>query len=97
MKDGLPKAIPNTETPQNKLLDTSLHSREKKYSSTHQNTDTRFPKQETLTSHLYKPTHREKAPQYKGNTNFHPTERTPQTQHSKQNEKTEKYSAGKGT
>ena len=37
--------------------------REKKYSSTHQNTDTSFPKQETLTSHLYKPTHREETPQ----------------------------------
>ena len=33
-----------------------MHSREKKYSSTHQNTDTSFPNQETLTSHLYKPT-----------------------------------------
>ena len=26
--------------------------KEKKYSSTHQNTDTSFPKQETLTNHL---------------------------------------------
>ena len=38
---------------------TSLHSREKKSSSTHQNTDPSFPNQETLTSHLYKPTHSE--------------------------------------
>ena len=45
------------------LLDTSLHSREKKYSSTHQNTDTSFPNQETLTRHLYKPTHSEEMPQ----------------------------------
>ena len=37
--------------------------REKKYSSTHQNTDTSFPNQETLTSHLYKPTHSEETPQ----------------------------------
>ena len=40
-----------------------MHSREKKYSSTHQNTDTSFPNQETLTSHLYKPTHSEEMPQ----------------------------------
>ena len=37
--------------------------REKKYSSTHQNTDTSFPNQETLTSHLYKPTYSEEMPQ----------------------------------
>ncbi|XP_055437802.1 uncharacterized protein LOC129652815 isoform X2 [Bubalus kerabau] len=36
---------------------------EKKSSSTHQNTDTSFPNQETLTSHLYKPTHSEDIPQ----------------------------------
>ena len=36
-----------------------LRAREKKSSSTHQNTDTSFPNQETLTSHLYKPTHSE--------------------------------------
>ena len=41
-----------------------MHSREKKYSSTHQNTDTSFPNQETLASHLYKPTHSEEMPQY---------------------------------
>jgi len=29
-----------------------LHSREKRFSSTHQNTNTSFPNQETLTSHL---------------------------------------------
>ena len=28
----------------------------------HQNTDTSFPNQETLTSHLYKPTHSEETP-----------------------------------
>jgi len=33
-----------------------LHSRENKSSSTHQNTDTIFPNQETLTSHPYNPT-----------------------------------------
>jgi len=41
----------------------SQHYMEKKYSSTHQNTDTSFPNQETLTSHLYKPTHSEEMPQ----------------------------------
>ena len=45
-----------------------MHSREKKYSSTQQNTDTSFPNQETLTSHLYKPTHSEET-----------IKRTPQT------------------
>jgi len=37
--------------------------RKKKYSSTHQNTDTSFHNQESLTSHLYKPTHSEEKPQ----------------------------------
>ena len=48
---------------QNSLLDTPLHSREKKSSSTHQNTKASFPKQETLTSQSSKPTHWEKPPQ----------------------------------
>ena len=47
----LPKVTPKSLTSHNSLLDTSLHSREKKPSSTHQNTDTSFPNQETLTSH----------------------------------------------
>ena len=34
--------------PQNSLLDTSLHSREKRSSSTYQNIDSSFPNQETL-------------------------------------------------
>ena len=42
---------PNPLTSQNSLLDISLHSRKKKSSSTHQNTDTSFPNQKTLTSH----------------------------------------------
>ena len=53
----LPKVTPKPETSHNSLLDTSLHSREKKSSSTHQNTNTSFPNQETLTSHLSNPTH----------------------------------------
>ena len=40
-----------------------MHSREKKSSSTHQNTDTSFPNQETLTSNLCNPTHSEETPQ----------------------------------
>ena len=44
------------------LLDTSLHSREKKSSSTHKNTDTSFPNQETLIRHQYNPTHSEETP-----------------------------------
>ena len=47
----LPKVTPKPLTSHNSLLDTSLHSREKKSRSTHQNTDTSFPNQETLTSH----------------------------------------------
>ena len=39
LKYRLPKAMPNPQTPKNSLLDTSLHSREKRSSSTHQNTD----------------------------------------------------------
>ena len=44
-------------------LDTSVHSREKKSRSTHQNTDTSFPNQETLTSHSSNPTHSKEPPQ----------------------------------
>ena len=58
---GCPKLLQNHW--HNSLLDTSLHSREKKSSATHQNTDTSFPNQETLTSHLYNPTHSEETPQ----------------------------------
>ena len=57
-------------TSHNSLLDTSLHSREKKSSSTHQNRDTSFPNQENLTSHPYNP-----HPQ-RGNSTI---KRTPQT------------------
>ena len=40
---------------QNSLLDIPLHSREKKSSSTHQNTDTSFPNQDTSTSQRSSP------------------------------------------
>ena len=40
---SLPKVTSNPLTSQNSLLDTSLHSREKKSSSIHQNSDTSFP------------------------------------------------------
>ena len=36
---------------------------EKKFSSSHQNTDASFPNQETLTSHPYNPTHSKETPQ----------------------------------
>ena len=37
--------------------------RERRPSSTHQNTNSSFPNQETLTSYLFNPTHREEPPQ----------------------------------
>ena len=40
-----------------------MYSREKKSSSTPQNTDTSFPNQETLTSHMSNPTHSEGLPE----------------------------------
>jgi len=81
----------------NSLLDTSLHSREKKSRYTHQNTDTSFPNQETSTSHLSNPTHSKETPQKIELHNCQKTERLPQTQQYKQYEKAEKYPAGKGT
>ena len=48
---------------QNLILDTPSHSREKKSSSTNQNTEATFPNQETLTSQSSNPTHCEKPPQ----------------------------------
>ena len=59
------KVTPNPLTFHNSLLDTSLNSREKKSSSTHQNTKTSFPNQETLTSYLSNPTHSEETPQWR--------------------------------
>ena len=82
---------------QNSLLDTSLHSREEKSISTHQNTDTSFPDQETLTSQSSNPTHWVKPPQEKGTTDLQNTESTLQTQQSKQDEKAEKYPTNKKT
>ena len=91
------KVTPKPLMSHNPLLVTPLHSREKKSSSTHQNTDTSFPNQETWTSHLYNPTHSEEPPQQRGTTNCQNTERPPQTQQYYQAEETEEYSAGKGT
>jgi len=62
----------------NSLLDTSLYSREKRSSYTHQSTDTTSPSQETLTSHWSNPTHREQTQQLRGTTNFQPAEMAPQ-------------------
>ena len=82
---------------QNSSLGTPLHSREKKSISTYQNTDTSFPKQETLTTQSSNPTHWVKSPQYKGTTDHQSTESPLQTQQSKQDEKAEKYPTSKGT
>ena len=88
---------PNPLTYHNSLLDTSLHSREKKSSSTHQKTNTSFPNQETFTSHPYNPTPSEEIPQSRELHTCQNTESPPQTQQYKQDEKTEEYPAGKGT
>ena len=42
-----------------------MHFREKRCSSTHQNTDASSANQEARTSHKSNPTHREQSPQYK--------------------------------
>ena len=76
----------------NPLLVTPLHSREKKPSSTHQNSNTSLPNQETLTSHWYNPTH--KLHNKENSTNYQNTKRPPQMQQYNQDEETEEYSAG---
>ena len=43
--------LPNSQTPQNTLLDMSLHFRERRSSSTHHKTETSFSNQKTFTSH----------------------------------------------
>ena len=57
------KVTPKPLMSHNPLLVTPLHSREKKPSSTHQNSNTSLPNQETLTSHPYNPTHSKETPQ----------------------------------
>ena len=57
-----------------------LHSREKRSSSTHQNTDTSSHNQEHLTSHWSNPTHRKQTPYLRGTTTFQPAWRGSQTQ-----------------
>ena len=86
--------MPSTQTPQDSLPDTSLHSREKRSSSNHQNIDTSAPNQATLTSHQSNPTHKEQTPQLRGTMNFQSAERVYQTQQSKQDGMAEKYPAG---
>ena len=65
--------------------------------STHQNTDTSFLNQETLTGHRYNPPTVKKFHNKENSTNCQNTERPPQTQQYKQDEETEEYPAGKGT
>ena len=72
------KAIPNPQAHQDSLLDTSLNSREKRSTSTHQNINASSPNQEILASPWSSPTHRKQTPQLTGNTTFHPAERAPQ-------------------
>ena len=79
------KVTPKPLTSHNSLLDTSMHSREKKSSSTHQNTDTSFPNQDTLTT---PPTVR-KLHNKENSTNYQNTERPPQMQQYKQDEERE--------
>ena len=85
----------------NPLLVIPLQSREKKSSSTHQNSNTSLPNQETLTSHWYNLTHSEETDNKKNNkknfTSCQNTESPPQMQQYNQDEETEEYSAGKGT
>jgi len=92
----LPKVTPNPLTSHNSLLDTSLHSREKKSSYTHQNTDTSFPNQEPWQATRTAPPTGRKLHNKEDSTNGQNTERPPQTQQYKQDEETEEYPAGKG-
>ena len=87
------KVTPKHLTSHNPLLVTPLHSREKKSSSTHQNSLTKEPWQATDTT---PPTVR-KLHNKENSTNSQNIERPPQTQQYNQDEETEKYSAGKGT
>ena len=91
------KVTPKPLTSHNPLLVTSLHSRERKPSSTHQNSNTSLPNQETLTNHWYNPTTVRKLHNKENSTNSQNIERPPQTQQYKQDEETEEYPAGKGT
>ena len=80
----------NSRVPENSLLDISLHSGEKRSSSTHQKTGTSSPNQETLTSYWSNPTPIvEHTPQLRVTMNFQPAERVPQTQQSKQKRNTQ--------
>ena len=56
------KVTPKPLTSHNPLLVTPLHSREKKSSFTHQNSNASLPNQETMTSHWYNATYSEEAP-----------------------------------
>ena len=90
-----PKVIPNPLTSKNSLLDTSLHSREKNSSPTHQNTHTSFPNQETLTSHPSNPTHSEDLHNKEEPQTARIWKGHPKHSNLKQAEKAEKYSTVK--
>ena len=72
-------------------------NREKKSSSTHQNSNTSLPNQETLKATDTTPPTIRNLYNKENSTNCQNTERPPQTQQYKQDEKTEEYPAGKGT
>jgi len=94
VSDAIQPSHPLSSTPQNSLPDTSLHSRVKIYSSSHQNTDTSFPNQKTTcpTPPTGRNIHNKEEPQNSSIQKGHP-------KHSnlKQYEKAEQYSTGKGT
>ena len=87
----------NPQTPQNSLLDTSLHSREKTSSSTHQNTGTSSPQPGNLDKPLVQPHPQGEDAVIKRNHKLPACRKGTQTQQSNQNVKAEKYSAGEGT
>ena len=93
----MPKAIPNPETPQNLLLDTTLPFRETRFSSVDQNTGTSPPNDEPFTRHGSNPTHGRQIPQLRRTTTLQSSERRSKIQKMKQNEKAEKYPADEGT
>ena len=91
------KIIPKPLMSHNPLRVTPLHSREKKPSSTHQNSN-----QASLTRKPWQATDRtppkvRKLHNKENSTNHQNIKRPPQTQQYNQDEETEEYSAGKGT
>ena len=91
------KGTPKPPMSHNPLLDMSLHSRQKKSSSSHQNSNTSLHNQETLTSQWYNPAHVQKLHNKEKSTNSQNIEKPHQTQQYNKDEEREEYPAGKGT